>query len=119
LRLARRRAEGMLVELGADDLAMTPGEATLLLRRAGLALDAREITTLMRSTEGWPMGLALAGVAIGEQHRVGAAVAGFAGDDRLVAEYLQDELLAQLAPDEREFVTLTSPLTELSGPLCD
>ena len=43
----------------------------------------------------------------------------FAGDDRLVADYLRDELISSLTPAELRFLTRTSILEELSGKLCD
>jgi LuxR family transcriptional regulator, maltose regulon positive regulatory protein len=43
----------------------------------------------------------------------------FAADDRFVSEYVRDEVLADLAPVELEFLTRTSVLDVLSAPLCD
>ncbi|HSD79463.1 MAG TPA: LuxR C-terminal-related transcriptional regulator, partial [Solirubrobacteraceae bacterium] len=58
-------------------------------------------------------------MALREADDVAAGVARFAGDDRLVADYLRDELLSPLTPAQRAFLMRTSPLKELSGPLCD
>ena len=44
---------------------------------------------------------------------------GFAGDDRLVADYFRDEVLARLSPSLARFLTRTSVLDRLSAPLCD
>jgi LuxR family maltose regulon positive regulatory protein len=119
LLLGRLRAERRVVELRAHDLAMTDREAALLLRRAGLDLDDPQVATMRRRTEGWPAGLYLAALSLREQGDADAAVAGFAGDDRLVADYLRDELLSQLGLEQIAFVTHTSMLDRLSGPLCD
>jgi LuxR family transcriptional regulator, maltose regulon positive regulatory protein len=119
LPLGRLRAQGELVELGAADLAMTPREAAVLLRRAGLRLSDGEMETIMRRTEGWPAGLYLAACVLLAQDDVPAAVERFAGDDRIVADYLRDEVLDGLDPDAVAFLRHTSPLEELSGPLCD
>jgi LuxR family transcriptional regulator, maltose regulon positive regulatory protein len=54
LRSARLRAEGRLLEIRADDLALTRQEAAALLRAAGLALNEDEVAELHRRTEGWP-----------------------------------------------------------------
>ena len=48
-----------------------------------------------------------------------AAVASFAGDDRIVVDYLRDEFLAAIKPGKLSFLTRSSVLDELSGPLCD
>ena len=44
---------------------------------------------------------------------------GFAGDDRLVADYLRDELLAPLDAAQTAFLVRTSVLDTLSAPACD
>ena len=43
----------------------------------------------------------------------------FRGDDRFLADYLRSELLSRLPPDELRFLTRTSVLERMSGPLCD
>jgi LuxR family maltose regulon positive regulatory protein len=66
LRIARLRAEGKLVEIGAGDLALTAEEAAELLHEAGIALDEGEMTELHRRTEGWPAALYLAALYLRE-----------------------------------------------------
>src|SRR5262249_52482754 len=39
--------------------------------------------------------------------------------DRLVEDYLHDEVLRPLGPEAAAFLTRTSPLDRLCGPLCD
>src|SRR5437764_84477 len=89
-----------LLELwaAADDLAMNRGEADALLRAAAVGLGTDELDVLLHRTEGWPAGLSLAALALVEQPDRARAVASFAGDDRLVAGYLRDEVLGQLSP---------------------
>ncbi len=60
---ARLRAQRGIVEIGADDLAMSGSEAPSLLRSAGVELDGNDLTELVRRTEGWPVGLYLAALA--------------------------------------------------------
>ena len=60
LPLARWRADGSMLEIGPDDLAMDQQEASALASRLGLALSAESTTQLTRRTEGWPALLALA-----------------------------------------------------------
>lgn len=119
LPLGRFRVHQRIVELRSRDLAMTRGEARAMLSTAGLRLDGEQLDTLVRRTEGWPAGLYLAALALREQDDVAAAIARFSGDDRLVADYLRDELLSRLLPAEAAFLMRISPLEELSGPLCD
>src|SRR5262249_20711117 len=95
LPMPRLRANGAVIEIGADDLTMTPFEARMLIERAGTTLSSEDVETLTARTEGWPVGLYLAALALqaGGGH-AGAAVS-FSGDDALVADYLRAELLHQ------------------------
>jgi LuxR family maltose regulon positive regulatory protein len=119
LPIGRLRAEDGVVELGTHDLAMLESEAMSLLRAAGLELRPDEALQILRRAEGWPAALRLAVRALREQAQDGAASVRFAGDDRLVAEYVRDELLSQLNADQLAFLMRTAPLERLSGPLCE
>ncbi len=114
-RLARLRARGLVLEIGPDDLRMGAGDADELLRAAGAALPESERAELVERAEGWPAGLYLAALSI----RAGAPVAAFHGDDRLVADYLREELLARLPATQLRFLMRTSVLERMSPPLCD
>jgi LuxR family maltose regulon positive regulatory protein len=113
--VARLRAEGCLLELGVDELALNAKETQSLLRRAGVLLPEPEATELRRRTEGWPAALYLAALSL----HAGGAVSTFGGDDRFVADYLEAEHLARLSPAQRRFATRTSLLEELSADACD
>jgi LuxR family transcriptional regulator, maltose regulon positive regulatory protein len=113
------RADRRMFELRARDMAMTRSEAHSLLSAAGIRVAGDGLDTLMLRTEGWPAGLYLAALSLGAQRNVDDALARFAGDDLVVADYLRDELLTQLEPDQLTFLLHTSVLDTLSGPLCD
>ena len=117
LPVGRLRAHRRVVEVGPRELQMTRVEAAEVL--GGLGLRPVDVELLVQRTEGWPAGLYLAALSLREQPDRDHAVARFAGDDRLVADYLRDELLAGLPPERLRFLTSTSVLAELSGPLCD
>jgi LuxR family maltose regulon positive regulatory protein len=119
LPLGRLRAHGALLELGADELAMTRSEASSLLRAAGIRVRAAEVDTILRRTQGWPAGLCLAALCAREEGDSSGALARFAGDDRVVADYLRDEFLSGLSREDVDFLLATSILEELSGPPCD
>jgi LuxR family maltose regulon positive regulatory protein len=118
--LARLRARGELVELRAADLRFTPDEAAAYLNEAmGLDLTARDIAALEGRTEGWIAALQLAALSMQGRDDVAGFIAGFAGDDRYIVDYLVEEVL-QLQPDRvRGFLLQTCILDRLSGPLCD
>jgi hypothetical protein len=57
LPLGTLRAQGLVVELGAAELAMTRREATAMLSMAGVELEPADVATLLQRTEGWPAAL--------------------------------------------------------------
>jgi LuxR family maltose regulon positive regulatory protein len=117
LPLARLRAEGRLVELGPDDLAMDHAEAGSLLAQADTDLARVDVAEVVRRTEGWPVALHFAALSLGG--RRAATAAPLAGDDRFLVDYVQFELLSRLPPRLVTFLTQCSVLERLSGPLCD
>jgi LuxR family transcriptional regulator, maltose regulon positive regulatory protein len=119
LPVALLRAQGRVVELGVEELAMDHQETRALLDGAGVGLDDAEIDELVTRAEGWPVGLYLAALAHQAGGPGGHAGAGFTGDDRFMADYLWSELLGQLPPDRVAFLTRTAVLERMSGPLCD
>jgi LuxR family maltose regulon positive regulatory protein len=119
LRVARLRAEGRLLEIGPGDLSMTQSEASSLLRNADLALGEDDVAELHRRTEGWPTGLYLAALYLKEGGPLASAAVSFGGDDRLVSEYMESEILARISGRQRVFLTRTAALERMSGPLCE
>jgi LuxR family transcriptional regulator, maltose regulon positive regulatory protein len=119
LPIGRLRAQGRLVDLRQSDLATSRREAATMLQLAGLELPAEDVLVLLERTEGWPAGLYLAALSLRGKQDMHRAVSRFAGDDRLMADYVRDELLGALADDQRVFLRRTSVLDSLSGSLCD
>ena len=118
--IARLRARGDLAEIRADDLRFSEAEAARLLRDAvGADLDPRAVARLRARTEGWAAGLYLAGLSLRGRDDAAAFIEDFAGDDRMVVDYLASEVLEGQPPERREFLLRTSVLSRLSGPLCD
>ncbi len=120
LPLARLRARAELVEIRAADLRFTPDEAAAYLNEAmGLALTASDVAALEARTEGWIAALQLAALSIQGREDVAGFIAGFAGDDRYIVDYLVEEVLHRQPEHVRSFLLQTSVLDRLSGPLCD
>jgi LuxR family maltose regulon positive regulatory protein len=115
LPLARLRAQGRLLEVGADELALTGRDAETLLRRAGVLLPRREATALAERLEGWPAALFLAALSL----RSGAQASSLGGDDRFIADYLETEHLGGLSAAERDFAKLASVFGRLTVEECD
>jgi LuxR family maltose regulon positive regulatory protein len=118
LPVARLRAQRLVTELGPRDLAMTRTEAAKLLAGAGHQLDPDTLDALLQRTEGWPVALALAALYLGDRGSR-PNLARFSGADRLVADYVRDEVLCDLTDEERRFAVRTSIADTLTGPLCD
>ena len=116
LPLARLRAEGRMVEIGPEDLAMDAAEARALLAQGDIDLAWVDVAEVVRRTEGWPVALHFAALSLGAGGRRAAPLA---GDDRFLVDYVQSELLSGLPPRLLLFLTRCSVLERLSGPLCD
>jgi LuxR family transcriptional regulator, maltose regulon positive regulatory protein len=120
LPLARLRGCGELVEVRAADLRFTPDEAAAYLNGAmGLTLTPRDVEALEERTEGWIAALQLAALSMRGRDDVAGFIAGFAGDDRYIVDYLAEEVLQRQPEQVRGFLLQTSILTRLSGSLCD
>src|SRR4051794_8321997 len=119
LPVGRLRAQRDVVELRTPDLAMTTPEAHGLFAAAAVNARPDDVRALVQRTEGWPAGLYLAALAVGEHSDIHAGVARFAGDDRYVGDYLRDEFLSDFPDDQLAFLTRTSVLEGLSGEACD
>src|SRR5271169_1509391 len=120
LPLARLRARGELAEIRAAELRFTPDEAAAYLNEMmGLRLTARDVAALEGRTEGWIAALQLAALSMQGRDDVAGFIAGFAGDDRYVVDYLGEEVLQRQPEHVQAFLLQTSILGRLSGPLCD
>ena len=120
LPLARWRARGELVEIRAAELRFTPDEAAAYLNEMmGLQLTARDVAALEGRTEGWIAALQLAALSMQGRDDVAGFIAGFAGDDRYVVDYLAEEVLQRQPEHVQDFLLQTCILGRLSGPLCD
>ena len=120
LPLARMRARSELAEIRAAELRFTADEAAAYLNEMmGLRLTARDVAALEGRTEGWIAALQLAALSMQGRDDVAGFIAGFAGDDRYVVDYLAEEVLARQPERVHTFLLRTSILGRLSGPLCD
>jgi LuxR family maltose regulon positive regulatory protein len=117
--LARLRADGRLIEVGVDDLALGPPQAHRLLRGAGVRATKAQAAELADATEGWPVGLYLAALSLQEQRRSTLPPIRFTGDDRFVVDYVRSEVLGPLSRDRQRFLIRTSILDRLNGSVCD
>ncbi|MCU0260429.1 MAG: LuxR C-terminal-related transcriptional regulator [Ilumatobacteraceae bacterium] len=117
--IARLRVESTVVELGSGDLALDADGVALVLAGMGVDASAEYAEQLVAATEGWPVGVRLAGLAsLADEHHV-LEPPGVSGHEASILDYVSSEWLWGLSDDEREFLLQVSVLDRLSGPLCD
>ncbi|OFE15924.1 hypothetical protein BA895_05350 [Humibacillus sp. DSM 29435] len=120
LPLSRMRVRRELVEIRAADLRFTADEAAAYLQSvAGLHLARADVAVLEERTEGWIAALQLVALSLQGRDDVGGFIAGFAGDDRYVVDYLVEEVLAHQPGPVRDFLLRSAVLDRFTGPLCD
>jgi LuxR family maltose regulon positive regulatory protein len=120
LPLARLRASGQLTELRAIDLRFTSAEAAELLNQVmGLNLSAEDIAALETRTEGWIAGLQLAAISLQGHADTSRLIQSFTGSNRLVLDYLIEEVLDQQPENIQSFLLQTAILDRLTGSLCN
>jgi LuxR family maltose regulon positive regulatory protein len=120
LPVGRMRVRADLMELRATDLSFTLPETERFLNdvlRLGLSQEA--VRTLWTHTEGWPAGLSLAYLSMGDVRDREAFVADFRGSSRHVVDYLTEVVVNAQDDRIRDFLLRTSILDRMCGPLCD
>jgi LuxR family maltose regulon positive regulatory protein len=113
------RVRGRLAEIRAAELAFTETEAAGLLAAHGLDLAPELVAALCARTEGWGAGLRLAALSLQGRDDPERFVTEFAGDDRVVGDYLLAEVLDRQPPKLRTFLLRTSIVDRICGELAD
>jgi LuxR family maltose regulon positive regulatory protein len=116
--LSRLRVDPTLVEIGVDALALDADEVRAVLVGMGVSAVDDEAQRLAVETEGWPVGVRLAGLAalrgVDPDDRSGVS-----GRDAAVLDYFDSEWLGNLTDDERDFLGRVSVLDWMSAALCN
>jgi LuxR family maltose regulon positive regulatory protein len=120
LRLAKLRAQGELCEVRVDDLRFTIEETAQYFNdKMGLGLTLSDISTLMDKTEGWIVGLQLAGISLQNNPEKHQFILSFAGDNRYIADYLFDEAFSRQPEHVQSFMLQTAILERFNTSLCE
>jgi LuxR family maltose regulon positive regulatory protein len=116
--LNRQRTEPTLVEIGEQALALEAPDVADVLARMGVSVGVDEANRLVADTEGWPVGVRLAGLGAlaGVGHDGAPSVS---GGEAAVLDYFDSEWLGNLTDDERDFLRRVSVLDWMSGALCN
>ena len=119
LELHRLRLAGALTEIRAADLCFSLEETRDLLTASGVALSDDAVAVLHERTKGWAAGLRLATMSLAGHPDSERFVAEFCGSERMVATFLQAEVLDRQPPEVRDLLLRTSVLDAVNGPLAD
>ena len=117
--LHRYRLDGLMRELRAADLAMTPAEIREVLALHGVTLGERDRGLLAARTEGWAAGVRLSAMRMEGAEYPADFVSSLALYQGSISEYLVDEVLRQQPEAQRRLLIETSFLGEVTGPEAD
>jgi DNA-binding NarL/FixJ family response regulator len=118
--LSRYRLQDDLLEFAPEQLAFSDTESAALLKRIiGHPLEPSQVRALRERTEGWAAGLQLAGLNLRNERNADAFIEEFGGSDRLVADYLDEEVLADLPAERRRLLLEMSALDDMSAGLVE
>ena len=100
LQIATMRGRGLLSEIRASDLRFTPEEsATFLSRKLNVDVDQATAALLETKTEGWAVGLRLAGLYLQGQKDLKRSLQQLSGNSQYIAEYLLAEVVSKQHPE--------------------
>jgi LuxR family transcriptional regulator, maltose regulon positive regulatory protein len=119
LNLGRLRLGQHITEIRAADLQFTLAETHRFLQaQTGRPLDDEVLQALQMRTEGWVIGLQLAGISLQSQTPY-QVLARFSGNHRLLAGYLVEEVTADLPEEVAAFLTRSALVERFCAPLGD
>jgi LuxR family maltose regulon positive regulatory protein len=119
LPLARLRAHGQLTEIRADELRFQEGEANQFLDKLlSPPLSEEDLRRLVGRTEGWIAGLHLVALTMQKREDRTAYLETVTGSQRYLLDYVQEDILARLSPETRDFLLHIAILSRLDASVC-
>jgi LuxR family maltose regulon positive regulatory protein len=116
----RLRGSGQLVEIREVDLRFTESEVYELFDRImGLPLSEQNVSALEHRTEGWAVGLRLAGLALQGREDVDEFINAFTGGHQFILDYLTEEVFERQPEEVQDFLMRTCVLERMCAPLCN
>jgi len=120
LSLSPLRAHHLLNEIRMRDLKFSSEDTLAFLTQViSYPLDTSNIQRLQDSTEGWPVGIRLATLALAHQDNVVDYLNQFGADARPLQEYLVGEVLSAQPPAVQDCLLNISILDRFNALLCD
>lgn len=112
LSLSRLRSSRQVKEIEIENFRFTSEEVKQLFNTINnYSLSEQELSVLSTQTEGWIGGLQLVALSLEKCSSPSAFIERFSGCDRLISDYLIDEVLEQL-PEEVENLLLASSIPD-------
>ncbi len=119
LSLGSFRTAHKMTEIRMQDLQFTEGETAAFLKQAsGRSVGSSALKHLQDKTEGWPVALRLAALALRHRTDADEFIRAFGGGSQQLQEYLVAEILAQQSPDMCDCLCRTSILDRFCPSLC-
>lgn len=117
---SRHRLRHSLLELRQTDLALDEESAAALIERiVGGPASAATLAAVMERTEGWAAGVQLTALSLRDRADPESFAQHLRGTDRLIAEYLSEEALAQQPPERRDLLLRLSVFDRMSAELIE
>ena len=115
---SRHRLRRGLTEIRQAELAFDDADSARLLERiTGRPLGTDQVAALVNRTEGWATGLQLAAMMLRLHEDADRFITQFSGSDRLIADYLSEEVLEAQSSARRAFLLQSSVLDEMCADL--
>lgn len=109
-----------LLELRQAELALdADSTAAVLAHITGVPASAATVSHVLTSTEGWPAGVQLSAISLRHQEDPEKFARGLAGTDRLISDYLSEEVLSAQSAARREILLQLSALDAMSPALVE
>lgn len=118
--LGRLRAQRRINELRAAELRFVREEAReFFRRRSGKPLPPKVVDVLVRKTEGWVAGMQMADISLEGAPDIAVRVERLSGSDRLIVDFLAQEVISRLPAETLDFLATTAILDRFCAPLSD
>lgn len=117
---SRHRLQHNLVEIRQRELAFDSATTARVIGAiTGHAVDEETADAVTTRTEGWAVGVQLTALSLRFTAEPERIVATLAQEDRLIIDYLSEEVLDALGPDRRQALMKIAAVDEFCAPLID
>lgn len=118
--LARLRMLGETDEIDVEALRFGAEELDSFARLFGREpLAGEQNERLLSATEGWAAGIQLAMISFDQHEDITPFLDRFTGENRMVSDFLLDDVIDSLSPDTVDFLLRTSILEVFNAELCN